>query len=81
MLKFSTYKTTGGLKYYAENKDFELEFIIAKDSETPFKEKRWHLLEYQYGVFEEYKYFDKLSKAKAWANRCNNWLVDCMTGI
>jgi len=76
MLKFSTYKTTGGLNHYAENKDFELEFIIVRHPTGDYE-----LREYQYGVFEEYKYFDKLSKAKAWANRCNNWLVDCMTGI
>ena len=76
MLKFSTYKTTGGLNHYAENKDFELEFIILRNPTGDYE-----LREYQYGVFEEYKYFDKLAKAKEYANRCNNWLVDCMTGI
>ena len=81
MLKFSTYKTTGGLNHYAKNKDFELEFIIVKDSHTPFNEKRWELREYQYGAFEEYTYFETLAKAKEYANLCNKWLVDCMTGI
>lgn len=72
MLKFSTYKTTGGLNHYAENKDFELEFIILRNPTGD-----WELREYQYGVLEEYKYFDKLAEAKAWANKNNDWLVEC----
>tara|TARA_S200002703_G_C3703660_1_gene216128 strand:- start:450 stop:740 length:291 start_codon:yes stop_codon:yes gene_type:complete len=76
MLKFSTYKTTGGLNHYTENKDFELEFIIIKDAETPFIEKIWELREYQYGVLENCRYFEKLSEAKAWANHCNNILIE-----
>lgn len=75
MLKFSTYKTTGGLNHYAVNEDFELEFIISKDSSTPFAEKKWELREYQYGILEEYKYFSKLSEAKEWASMCNSFLV------
>lgn len=72
MLKFSTYKTTGGLNHYAENKDFELEFIILRNPTGD-----WELREYQYGVFEEYKYFNKLAEAKAWANKNNDWLAEC----
>ncbi len=75
MLKFSTYQTTSGLNHYAENEDFELVFIIQKDESTPFVEKKWELREYWYGALEEYKYFSKLSEAKAWANMCNSFLV------
>lgn len=74
MLKFSTYKTVDGLNHYAENKDFELEFIISKDSLTPFAEKKWELREYLYGTFEESKYFSKLADAKKWANTQNSYL-------
>ena len=77
MLKFSTYKTTGGLNHYAENKDFELEFIIVKDAETPFIEKKWELREYQYGILEDCRYFEKLSEAKAWAKLQESYLVEC----
>jgi hypothetical protein len=71
MLKFSTYKTTGGLNHYAENKDFELEFIILLNPTGDYE-----MREYQYGILEEYKYFDKLADAISWANQCNKWLVD-----
>ena len=69
MLKFSTYKTTGGLNHYAENKDFELEFIILLNPTGDYE-----LREYQYGIFEEYKYFETLAKAKEWANTQNSYL-------
>jgi hypothetical protein len=71
MLKFSTYKTTGGLNHYAENKDFELEFIILLNPTGDYE-----LREYQYGVLEEYKYFNKLAEAKAWANKNNDYLAE-----
>ena len=72
MLKFSTYKTTGGLNHYAENKDFELEFIILRNPTGD-----WELRKYQYGTYEGYKYFDKLSEAKAWAKLQESYLVEC----
>ncbi len=72
MLKFKTYKTTGGLNHYAENKDWELVFIILRNPTGD-----WELREYQYGVLEQYKYFDKLADAKEWANRQNKWLAEC----
>lgn len=74
MLKFSTYKTVDGLNHYAKNKDFELEFIISKDSLTPFTDQKWQLREYLYGAFEEFKYFSKLADAKKWANTQNSYL-------
>ena len=72
MLKFKTYKTTSGLNHYAENKDWELVFIILCNPTGD-----WELREYQYGVLEQYKYFDKLADAKECANRQNKWLAEC----
>ena len=72
MLKFRTYKTNSGLNHYAENKDFELEFIISRKLDGD-----WILGEWQYGVFEKYKNFDKLSEAKAWAKLQDSYLVEC----
>ena len=73
MLKFRTYKATNvSLNHYAENKDFELEFIISRKLNGG-----WQLSEYQYGVFNGYKNFDKLSDAKAWAKLQDSYLVEC----
>ena len=71
MLKFSTYKTTGGLNHYAENKDLELEFIILRNPTGD-----WELREYQYGILVDCRYFEKLSEAKAWAKLQDSYLVD-----